>query len=60
MRRLKPYYNLISECEIETELPCADCDSVKVVEECWCEFGHGYLPDDYVNVTRCECGRVVE
>ena len=60
MRRLKPYSNLISERVIEAELPCSECDSVKVVEECWCEFGHGYLPDDYVNVTRCECGRVVE
>ena len=52
--REKPYYNLISEEHIEAE-PCPQCGSLKRVQECWCEFGHGWLPDDYQYVTKCVC-----
>lgn len=61
MKRLKPYYNLINERSIQSKQPCAHCDSEKAVEECWCEFGQGLVPDDYVYVSRCKgCEEVIE
>ena len=53
--RLKPYYNFISEVKLEAKEPCPKCEGLERVEQCFVEFGHGWLPDDYQYVTKCVC-----
>jgi hypothetical protein len=60
MQRLKPYYNLIGEESKQAASPCSECGSLEQIEQTWVEYGHGWLPDDYVTKTVCACGHEVD
>lgn len=60
MSRLKPYFRLVASEETRGDTPCPRCGSHERIQDTWVEGGHGWLPDDYEYVVRCECGEVEE